>query len=744
MAASELLGYADNLSVAPGEALAFMVSTPLDRYRAQIVRLTSGPRQGGEESPGGEPLFEGSFAGRSQPIPIGSYVQVPETEPLRIENELTIQCWIYPTLPLRAHEQAIVAKWDPERKCGFALYIDAAGRLAMQVGDGSGSVSRVTAPEPVQARRWLFVAATADRESVALTWYEPRRSWITAKPGQARQSGSIHMTDAAGSSLLIGALALLTEPPGVPCPAGNFNGKIDRLRLWRRSLSTADVAALLEDSAPAHSDNSLVADWDFAADIGSTAIIDRSPNRLDGVAVNMPTRGVTDHTWDGSEDSFLAKPEQYGAIAFHEDDLEDCHWKSDLTFTVPDHAPSGVYAARLEADGRREEIPFYVRRRRDAEPAPILFLAPTNTYLAYANFRLNVERDELPGGDATLPVQLSTTDHLLISRPDLAASVYDLHCDGSGVCYSTRLRPVVNMRSDAVETLTRAPRHFSADLYLIEWLERLGLPYDVATDEDLHLASDELLAPYRVVVTGGHPEYWTTTMLDSLETYLAGDGRLMYLGGNGFYWVTAMDPQRPHLVEVRRGINGTRSWTSEPGESRLSLTGEIGGLWRYRGRSPNRLVGVGFTSQGWDKGSSYHRLEESFDSDAAFIFAGIERDEIIGAFGLVGNGAAGDEIDRIDYQLGTPPETLRLATSEGEHSDGFQLVVEDTRESKPDWGGSTCRDVRADLVYLPGDNGGAVFSVGSINWIASLPHNDFDNNVARITENVLRKFAEPR
>jgi N,N-dimethylformamidase len=233
-------------------------------------------------------------------------------------------------------------------------------------------------------------------------------------------------------------------------------------------------------------------------------------------------------------------------------------------------------------------------------------------------------------------------------------------------------------------------------------------------------------------------------MLTVLERYLAGDGRLMYLGGNGFYWVTAMDPQRPHLVEVRRGINGTRSWTSEPGESRLSLTGEIGGLWRYRGRSPNRLVGVGFASQGWDAGSSYHRLEPSHAPEAAFIFDGVGQDEIIGAFGIVGNGAAGDEIDRVDDQLGSPPETLRLATSEGEHSNGFQLVVEDTRESKPDWGGATCHDVRADLVYLEGANGGAVFSVGSINWIASLPHNDFVNNVSRITENVLRRFAAAR
>jgi N,N-dimethylformamidase len=30
--------------------------------------------------------------------------------------------------------------------------------------------------------------------------------------------------------------------------------------------------------------------------------------------------------------------------------------------------------------------------------------------------------------------------------------------------------------------------------------------------------------------------------------------------------------------------------------------------------------------------------------------------------------------------------------------------------------------------------------VGSINWCGSLPYNNFDNNVSRLTENVLRRF----
>jgi N,N-dimethylformamidase len=286
-----------------------------------------------------------------------------------------------------------------------------------------------------------------------------------------------------------------------------------------------------------------------------------------------------------------------------------------------------------------------------------------------------------------------------------------------------------------------ASRHFPADLYLIDWLETKGFVYDVATDHDLHAEGRELLSRYRVVLTGSHPEYWTAPMLDALEGYLDGGGRLMYLGGNGFYWVTGIDPERPHLFEVRRGHAGVRAWESRPGETYLASTGEPGGLWRYRGRAPNRLVGVGFTAQGWDlKTPGYARLPESFAERARFIFEGVAPDEIIGDFGLVMNGAAGDEIDRVDRDLGTPPHALRLATSQGRHSDYYMLAVEEIPIPTNRVHGRDNPLIRADMVYFETPNGGAVFSVGSMSWSGSLSHNRYDNNVSRVTENVLRRF----
>ena len=93
-------------------------------------------------------------------------------------------------------------------------------------------------------------------------------------------------------------------------------------------------------------------------------------------------------------------------------------------------------------------------------------------------------------------------------------------------------------------------------------------------------------------------------MLNSLQEYLEDGGRLMYLGGNGFYWITGFNPEKPYVIEIRRW-GGTGPWKANPGEYYLSSTGELGGIWRNRGRAPQKLTGVGFTSQGVDDGVPY-------------------------------------------------------------------------------------------------------------------------------------------
>jgi N,N-dimethylformamidase len=67
-------------------------------------------------------------------------------------------------------------------------------------------------------------------------------------------------------------------------------------------------------------------------------------------------------------------------------------------------------------------------------------------------------------------------------------------------------------------------------------------------------------------------------------------------------------------------------------------------------------------------------------------------------------------------------------------------VVEEILFTYPGAGGTQDPGVRADIVYFPTLGGGAVFSTGSIAWCGSLSHNNYDNNVSRITANVLDHF----
>jgi hypothetical protein len=62
-------------------------------------------------------------------------------------------------------------------------------------------------------------------------------------------------------------------------------------------------------------------------------------------------------------------------------------------------------------------------------------------------------------------------------------------------------------------------------------------------------------------------------------------------------------------------------------------------------------------------------------------------------------GAAGDEVDRLDVQLGTPPNTLLLATTLT-MSNGYQHVVEEVLQSDSHQGGMVNPWVKGDIVLV--------------------------------------------
>jgi N,N-dimethylformamidase len=285
-------------------------------------------------------------------------------------------------------------------------------------------------------------------------------------------------------------------------------------------------------------------------------------------------------------------------------------------------------------------------------------------------------------------------------------------------------------------------RHYPADTHLLAWLDAKGIAFDIVSDEDLDDGGVELLRPYRVVLTGSHPEYHTPRTLDALAAYTKDGGRMAYLGGNGFYWRVARDPSMPGAIELRRAEGGVRTWAAEPGEYYHQLDGAYGGLWRRNRRPPQMLAGIGFSGQGLFEGTHYRLLPAAHDPRFAWIFAGIDGD-IIGDYGLSGGGSAGFEMDRADTALGTPDGTVILARSEDPPA-SFFTVPEEVLAGRRTVSGERLEDLmRAEIVYFETEGGGAVFSVGSITFCGSLWRNGFEGPVSQLLENVVRRFGTP-
>ncbi|OLS97323.1 hypothetical protein BJF90_42725 [Pseudonocardia sp. CNS-004] len=590
-----LLGYADRLSVRAGDPIAFHVSCAHADYRPEIVRL----RRGGSPRHGLE-LVEEAVASelparvrRVQTTTSGSFV---ETDPIGPVDAAGLAVWFLPTLPGTA-PRPLLAVGD------LVLEVSATG-----IGLRRGATTIATLAAPPVERRWSFAAATVDATGeVRLSLHRRDLAPLTTV-AQAPPS-------ATGGSLRLGSDGTATGGLGA-----TFNGKVARPVVAATAWPAATTAALAGGATRSPCDPATTSALDLAADPGAPGCRPGRAHRRRGGPAPAHPRGAR-AVLVRRGDRLPPRPGRVRRAAPARRRPRRRRLGTGPHLGVPADLPSGVYALRTSAEGDVDRIPFVVTPAR--HDAPVLVVLPTWTYLAYANWRTYAEYEAerlVIYGEAR---GIDERDRWLAAHPELGRSLYDVHTDDSGVCHSTRLRPIVNIRPDYFTPTTRGFRHYAQDLLLLDWLDRRGEHYAVVTDDEVEREGTDLLSRYDVVLTGSHPEYCSAGMLDTYLGYTHAGGRLMYLGGNGFYQVTARHPGHPDAVEIRRGHAGVATWVSDPGEEHLAATGEPGGLWRMRGRAPNVLAGVGFTAQGFDSGYGYARSAASADPSVSWVFDGV-------------------------------------------------------------------------------------------------------------------------
>ncbi len=744
-----LTGYSDRLSARPGESIEFKLSAvqpepaglnqsrPVNTWLTQCICADPNPASPGIIERCADEWYERrSVQVDEQEFQSGSYGRYGTPVNLKDAVSIELRANVWPTLQTDSIQ------------CIASL-----GALALCIGPDMklhfhAAEQQFICEQALELRAWAHVSAQLDVQHdkvvIKLQWQSiPLSANLSSGELQEFQRPA-QMLDSALSQSAIVAFGAQADHTVVQ---HFYNGKIEL------------PAVTLTFEAPA---NNQTLSWDFSQNISSCTVTGLSDACDELTLINYPARAMTGSLWRGQEMSWRHAPELYGAIHFHDDDLVDVAWDTTFTWQVPDNMPSGVYLMHISDGTHHDAMPVFicasVRQANStyktnttgttgttttadttgtgtAKPKnKLCVLIPTFTYAIYGN---HARPDWDPSWQEQVE-QWGAYPYNPAEYPGYGLSTYNFHSDGSGICHASHHRPLFNLRPGYItfgNTDCSGLRHFQADSHLFAWLDAMQIEFDVVTDHELHNEGVKSISDYAMLMTTSHPEYHTSETLDALTQYRDTGGHLSYLGGNGFYWRIALHPEHNDTLEIRRAEDGIRAWAAESGEYYQAFDGQYGGLWRRNGRPPQALCGLGFSAQGQFNGSYYRK--RAVDDSLSWIFAGID-DEIIGDFGLCGGGAAGFELDRADTRLGTPAGAHIIASSEN-HSDDFILVPEEMLTHITTLPGPDASDlIRADILWCDVAGGGSQFSVGSITFCGSLPHNEFQNSVSTLLMNVVK------
>jgi hypothetical protein len=293
-------------------------------------------------------ILPGRCSGRYQIAHLGSYAIVSERDyhirPTGLEFIIHFQSHLVEA----KHVQTIVSTLDVSAKTGYAAILTDEGFVEFWIGTGKTVETVPTGFKP-ELKRWIelrFIIRGASLE------YEihPKPSFtdIPQPASKGRSSLSYEADITSPCVLILSAMFAVGPSETSNNPTNFFNGRLDS-PIMRSACS----------------DNHILAKWDFSLKIPSDSIVDVSGNGTgaEGRLVNGPTRAVTGHDWDGMESDWTKAKNGYGAIHFHEDDIDDAAWETDFSINLPSNLRSGVYAIEIEAvnGNAKDTVPFYVR-----------------------------------------------------------------------------------------------------------------------------------------------------------------------------------------------------------------------------------------------------------------------------------------------------------------------------------------------------------------------------------------------
>ncbi len=480
-----------------------------------------------------------------------------------------------------------------------------------------------------------------------------------------------------------------------------------------------------------------------------------------------------------------------------------CGWPLTVAVPVPEEWKSGYYSVMLRASRGGQttegEMFFVVRAMHPGREARILLQLTTNTSNAYNTFggsnlyrgpegparRVSFDRpytgfpssegiflfpmagefqDVLEAGTVTAslqeefhrkaveyrvpgpyihasPIALSERGTITTDREGEQWRIEDLSGNGPPEYKIRKEADGLNVH-EATTAWENEWRRWEQPF--VAWAERQGyrIEYAVSSDLEFH---PEILPHYRLILSVGHDEYWSSPMRDHLEEFIAAGGNVAFFSGNAVWWQVRSEDNGRALVCWKEAYKQDPVY--ESGDHKLLSTMWCHGLI---GRPENQLTGVSFAYGGY-----YNFFDQFLDSPGAYT---VHRPEhwILEGTGLTGGDLLGQqdrivgyECDGCDFELrdGLPVPTHRDGTPEG-----FEILA-----TAP--AGLTTQDDSLGLVsgalYGEGSGkqhpqpgatvlgtytrAGTVVTTGCTQWAYGLRGRD--KTVERITRNILDRLS---
>lgn len=375
-----------------------------------------------------------------------------------------------------------------------------------------------------------------------------------------------------------------------------------------------------------------------------------------------------------------------------------CGWPASHTITIPNEWRSGYYRVTLTAPNlQTPEKPiqtscfFVVRAAQPGATSKILMQFATNTYNAYTNW----------GG------------HSLYAYHDRDG------LQGHRVSFA---RPIQSQFENWEGPFVR-------------WAETNGYTLEFATNADLE-SHPEILQHYKLVLSVGHDEYWSSLMRDHLEAFIGKGGNVAFFSGNTCCWQVRSEEDGQALTCWKQWYNVDPLYRTD--KERLLST-----LWSHHlvQRPENQLTGVGFLWGGYHKSHG-----QWMDGPASYevhrpdhwLFAGTglaKGARFGGKDTIVGYECDGCEME---WRDGLPFPT----GSDGTPKD-FTILGTCPATWAPDdafWYDRFPKDRVGAAVLGTYTRGGTVITTGSTDWAHGLKGKD--PTVEQITKNVLDRLGK--